>query len=211
MPHVEIQSYHLAGWHVHCDRQTLSRCCASSMEPRCRPNPLDRTGNRCVHFTIQRVDLHSRGCLDLAAQLGNRAGIERTVGVGRRLRLSEAADMHGRHDLSCAPVAIVKPGVTPVVGEATRIEYLDGNAPTDRIFDVVAPVIGPRVGLPGLPARIADQPARRTQIGLKDQDTGLAECQVRRSRHPIGFRRAIILDVHRQDILAGLQVGREVE
>ena len=60
----------------------------------------------------------------MAAELGNRAGIERTVGVSWGLRVGEAADMHGRYDLSCAPAAIVEPGVTPVVGEATRIEYL---------------------------------------------------------------------------------------
>ena len=46
---------------------------------------------------------------------------------------------------------------------------------------------------------------------LEDQDTGLTERQVRRRRHPVGFRRAIILDVHRQDVLARLEVGREVK
>src|SRR2546423_2496236 len=76
MAHVEVQSYHPAGWHVHRDWQALNRCCASDVEPRRRPNPLDRTGNRCVYLTIQSLDLYGRGCLDLAAQLGNRTEVE---------------------------------------------------------------------------------------------------------------------------------------
>src|SRR6186997_209212 len=114
MTHIEVQSYDPDRWHIYCDRQALHRCCASSLERHRRPNPLDWTCNRCVYLTIQSLDLHGCRRLNLTAQLGNRAGIQRAVGVSGRLSVGEAADMHGRYDLRCAPAVIVEPGVAPV-------------------------------------------------------------------------------------------------
>src|SRR5207248_6516277 len=95
--------------------------------------------------------------LERAAQWRNRAGVQRAVGVGGGLRTGEAADVHGGHDLSVAPGAVVEPGLSPAVGEAAGVEHLDRDAreaTLDRIAGAAAPVVGPGVRLPRLPGGV---------------------------------------------------------
>ena len=175
------------------------------------------TGSPLMRRHLPGQHLRTDGGRDaqIAAQLADRPRVERAVGIGGRLRAAAAArGASGRDDVAGAPGAVVEAGLLPAEREAAGVHHLGRDRVTEEGVHLgrVLPIFRPGVALQRLPTGIADQPADlRAEVGLEHDHPSAAQRAARSRRHPEGTRLAVVDHEDGNRVLAGLQIGRQVE